>query len=163
MQIKKVILISIMAVVLAIGVGSASAHDNGNGEGRPRGFGGYSSELVETYTGLTREELREAATEGVTLAELIEANGESVEAFIADAVAEAETRLDEAVANGNIDAETAEERLATLEENLTERVDQVIGDRDGDGQPDPRPNRRGGRGNGDATPDTDADTETGDA
>ncbi|MEM9950187.1 MAG: hypothetical protein AAF846_01195 [Chloroflexota bacterium] len=101
------------------------------------------AELAETFTGLTTEEIREAIADGNTLAELIEANGESVDAFVAEAVAVYEARLDEAVAEERITQEVADERLAQFEETLTQGLEEGFnfGDRDNRDR-----GQRGGRG-----------------
>lgn len=102
--------------------------------------------LVETYTGLDHEALREALqAEGTTLASLIEANGQSVEAFIAEAIALKEAQINERLANGDITAEQAAEKLAQVEERITERVNSEFEARRPDGRRDrgPRGNRPG--------------------
>ena len=112
MSLKKIIIFAVLVGMLTMGLSLVSAQDN-DSDGH-----GATSGLILEYTGLTRTELREAIQNGATLTELIEANGQSVDAFIADAIAAFEERLDEAVANGRIDEETAAERLATFTENI---------------------------------------------
>lgn len=68
----------------------------------------FFSDLILEYTGLDVEALRTALADGSTLAELIEANGMSVDDFIAAALAEH-------------DAQVAEAR-ASFEERLTEAL-----------------------------------------
>ncbi len=75
--------------------------------------------MAQAYTGLTADELRTALRDGSTVAELIEANGESVDAYVEAAVAEAQTKLDEAVTEGRISQEQADEMAANLEDNVT--------------------------------------------
>jgi hypothetical protein len=90
--------------------------------GGPRGGFGVGAELIEEYTGLDRAAIREAHMNGQTLAELIEANGQSVDNFIAAGVAAASERIDEAVANDRITETVAAEMKAQIEERLTAMV-----------------------------------------
>ena len=69
-----------------------------------------------------RAAIREAHMNGQTLAELIEANGQSVDDFIAAAVSAASERINTAIDNGRITEERAAEMIATLEERLTALV-----------------------------------------
>lgn len=132
MNIKRIFTTAIITGVLVIGAVTVSAQDGGRGNRGNRDFG--AGELVETYTGLSGQDLREAFANGSTLAELIEANGQSVDAYIAEARASIEERLNEAVANGNIDAEAVAERLAQFDENISERLNTVPELRDGPGR-----------------------------
>lgn len=101
---------------------------NGQGPGGPAirravGLQLYElAELSEEYTGLTLAELREAHQSGQTLAELIEANGQSVDAFVAAAIENVSARIDTAVENGNLDADRAATLKATIEARVTARV-----------------------------------------
>ncbi len=81
------------------------------------------------------QQMRE--NEGMTLAQVVEANGGSVDAVIAAAIASATERINEAVANENMTQEQADELLATLEEKFTEAVNNPLPD---------RPERPGGNG-----------------
>ncbi|MAS35058.1 MAG: hypothetical protein CL610_13695 [Anaerolineaceae bacterium] len=83
-------------------------------------FGGAElSALVETYTGLTVNDLRDALQDDQTLAGLIEANDQSVDDFIAEALATLSANLDEAVEAGRLTTEQAADMLAQLEEQVT--------------------------------------------
>ncbi|MEO1439404.1 MAG: hypothetical protein AAFV33_03320 [Chloroflexota bacterium] len=135
MNSKKMIAIVITVFVLAIGVTAVGAHDNG------RGFRRGGGELALEYTGLTHDELREALQSGSTLAELIEANGQSVDAFVDAAVAQGEERLDAAVEAGRLTEDEAAEKAASLETNIEARVNGTF-ERNADGE------GRGPRGNG---------------
>ena len=98
-------------------------HGDGFGfQGRMRGGFGLGAELLEDYTGLDPAAIREAHMNGQTLAELIEANGQSVDDFIAAALASAYERLDTAVENDRITETVAAEMKANLEERLTAMV-----------------------------------------
>lgn len=72
--------------------------------------------------GLTVDELRTELEGGSTLAEVAEANDVDVETLIGALVAEATERLDEAVADGRLEADEAEEIEAALTERITARV-----------------------------------------
>jgi hypothetical protein len=72
--------------------------------------------------GLTVDELRTELEGGSTLAEVAEANDVDVETLIDALVAEATERLDEAVADGRLEADKAEEIKAALSERITARV-----------------------------------------
>ncbi|MAS35059.1 MAG: hypothetical protein CL610_13700 [Anaerolineaceae bacterium] len=150
MKTKKLILSTVLVSSLTIGAGAALAQDDDSattsppaqqrgpfrGDGlrdrlhnRPgmaqRGprfedFGALA--LMEEYTGLTLTELRDAHQNGQTLAEMIEANGQSVDDFIADATENAYARIDTAVANGRITEEEADTLKAEINERLTARI-----------------------------------------
>jgi hypothetical protein len=72
--------------------------------------------------GVTADELRTALQGGSTIAEVAQAHDVAVQTVIDALVADATTHLDEAVANGRIDAARAEEIKATLVERITARV-----------------------------------------
>lgn len=107
-----------------------------------------------TDLGLTVEDLVAGRQAGQTLAETAEANGIS-EAELVDAlVAAAIERADEAVEAGRITQEQADERLADIEEHITDRVNSEPRERDGrghgPGSEGPRGQRDGFRGGGGA-------------
>jgi hypothetical protein len=104
-----------------------------NGElqlGRGGGLGGRGGrdgmravlDLVVEQTGLTRAEVLAQVQDGATVAEILTANDVDVAAFIDSAVAQAETKIAEAVAAGRITQEQADERLAQLRERLTDFI-----------------------------------------
>jgi hypothetical protein len=77
---------------------------------------------------MTEEELRSALeVEGTTLADVAEEQGVEVGALV-DALVEAhEERIAQAVEDGRLTQEEADERLADLEERVTERVENAEG------------------------------------
>lgn len=103
--------------------------------------------LIEQYTGLTEDELREAFAGDVTLADLITANGGDVDAYIADAVTAMTDDVNEAVAAGRLTQEQADEMIANAEARVTDRVNGVKPEvpTDDNGNPIER-GQRGGRG-----------------
>lgn len=140
MNLKKLLISGVIVGTLIIGASIAGAQDN---EGGRRGRGGFDFVIAETYTALTREELITALRGGETLASLIEANGQSVDAFIAEAVTALNTEVDERVAEGKLTAERAEEIKATATETITAMVNGEQPIRDGFGE-----GGRGGRNGG---------------
>ncbi len=138
--------------VMVVGVATVGAQENG------RGGRGAGSELVQEYTGLTGQEIREALSDGeTTLADLIEANGESVDAYIDEAVDAAEARLDAAVENGRLTEDEAAEKLAELETRITERVNSPFDGSQRQGRGEGKGPRGGfGAPNAEATAEADA-------
>jgi hypothetical protein len=124
---KKMLIALTAAVVMLIGVVAVGAQDS---VGPREGFRGEVSTLAQEYTGLTDAELRTALRDGTTLAALIEANGASVDDYVAASVVEAQARLDDAVANGRMTQAQADEMAADLEMNITARVNGVYEGRD---------------------------------
>lgn len=84
--------------------------------------------VIEEATGLSPMELREQAQGDTTLADVIVANGATVEGVVADAVAVIEAAVNEAVADGTItDQERVDQFLADLPANLTQRLEEGFG------------------------------------
>ncbi len=86
------------------------------------------------FIGVSIQALVTALQEGQTIADVAAANGSSGDAVIAAAVAEAEARLAEKVAAGELTQEEADARLAEITERVTERVNSPFEFR-GDGPP----------------------------
>ena len=87
----------------------------------PRG-GGKHLEVAAQAIGIEVDALREALGNGQTIAEVAQANGVEVQAVVDALVADATAHLDEAVANGRLTQEEADERKAELPERITARV-----------------------------------------
>jgi polyhydroxyalkanoate synthesis regulator phasin len=83
--------------------------------------------LLHEYTGLELPELREAHQNGQTLVEIITANGQSVDTFIASVMEPINLRIDTAVENGRISAERAAELKAQALDRITRRVNGEAG------------------------------------
>lgn len=98
----------------------------GLGDGPGFGRGGHhlgaGLDAAAEVLGLSEEDLRTALKDGSTLAQVAETQGVAVDDVVAALVADAETRIDEAVADGQIDAERAAELKAELTERITQRV-----------------------------------------
>lgn len=116
-------LVFAMMAMLAVAAVSAQDDTTVNGKrGGSRGFGGHSTIILEA-TGLTSAELRTALQDGSTIADLIVANDGDVDSVIADLVSEATTQITDRVEAGRITQEQADTALATLEDNITARLD----------------------------------------
>jgi polyhydroxyalkanoate synthesis regulator phasin len=94
-----------------------------------------------TALDMTEDELRTALEpEGTTLAQVAEEKGVAVDALVDALVKAQQDRIAQAVEDGDLTQEQADERLADLEERVTDRVNNAAW---GGGH------GRGGRGNGD--------------
>ncbi len=89
-------------------------------------FGG--SEVLEDVLGLTAEEIRAGLADGKSLADLAAEQGVSTDDVAAALVDAATERIDEAVDEGKIDAEQAEDRKAELEERIDEMIEAEPGE-----------------------------------
>jgi len=97
-------------------------------EGR-RGHRGHgNSEVVAEALGVTTDELHEARQAGQTLADIAAAQGVSVDVVIQAITTDAETRIAEKVAAGELTQEEADERLAGLDERIAEKVNATPGE-----------------------------------
>jgi len=103
------------ALVEREGLPDRPAHHHG-------GRFGAGLEAAATAIGITEDELRTALGDGSTLAEVAAANDVELDALVAAMVAEASTRIDEAVAAGRLTEQEATERKAGLEERITALV-----------------------------------------
>jgi len=75
-----------------------------------------------SYLGLEVAELREQLTDGKTLAEIAKAEGKSVDGLVQAMVKSAKERLDEAVSDGRLTRDQADELAEDLEERTTDLV-----------------------------------------
>ena len=138
---------------------AGAAWERGHGPGRPdAGWGGsrrvgpVSLTTAAATIGIPADDLRDALRDGQTLAEVAAANDVEPQAVIDALVAEAAERLDDAVADGRLDQDDADERRQGLTERITEAVNEGI-DRFGpegvaprrqhDGEEGDRPERPG--------------------
>ena len=80
-------------------------------------FGDKLSAAAE-YLGVTEEELRESLRNGRSLADVAEAEGKSVDGLKEALIADAKTRLDEAVTEEKLTREQADRILARLREGI---------------------------------------------
>ena len=106
------------------------------GPGRPGGRGPGIAVVAETL-GLTEAEVRDAISNGQTLAQLAEANGSSAAALVDAILADVKTHVDEKVAAGDLTQEEADSRLAEAETRVTEFVNSTKPPQDGQGRRGP--------------------------
>lgn len=78
---------------------------------------------IASELGMTTDELRAELEAGATLSEVITAHGSTVDAIVTALVADAETELAEAVANGNLTQEQADQILTNLPDRLTQMIE----------------------------------------
>jgi hypothetical protein len=95
------------------------------------------AEEIATLLGIDVESLHDALRDGSTLAELADFNGVEVDAVVDLLVGSHTEHIEQAVENGRITQENADERLSDLEERVTDRVN--------NGRPE-RPERPEGQG-----------------
>lgn len=97
-------------------------HGGRHGEGR-RGPGRLAmSETVSELLGLDNGEIRDQLRDGASLADIATANDVDPQTLVDALVAEAQERVDEAVANGRIDEADVAEKTADLEERISDFV-----------------------------------------
>lgn len=78
---------------------------------------------IASELGMTTEELRAELQDGSTLSEIIIAHSSTVDAVVEALVANAETQLNEAVANGNLTQAQADQILTNLPDRLTQMIE----------------------------------------
>lgn len=105
---------------------SAVESEDGSDESGPgfrRGPGHRPNlEVAAEAIGVTEDELRTALMEGQSMADVAAANGVDTQVVVDALVADATERIDEAVADGDLDADRAEEIKANLDERMTALV-----------------------------------------
>lgn len=90
--------------------------------GGPGGHPGMDGEVVAELLGIDATELRSSLRDGLSIAELADANDVDVQIVVDALVAEAEEHLELAVENGRLTEAEAAEKLADLTERITARV-----------------------------------------
>ncbi|MCE7928116.1 MAG: hypothetical protein DYG91_06380 [Chloroflexi bacterium CFX7] len=99
---------------------------DGNGGHRPN-RGAIVKNALETAAqtiGIEVQELKDGLKSGKTIAEVASENGSSGDAVIAALVAQANTAIDQAVADGKLDADKAETAKAKAAERITKLVNE---------------------------------------
>lgn len=135
---KRLALILMVLSTMAVMVGIASAQDDTTRRDVRNGLVREVMQAVSDETGLEVSDiLAQLAPDGATLADVIVANGGSVESVVNSAVASATERINEAVANGNATQEQADQLLSNLEQLMT---DGINGDLPFKGGQNPRQN-----------------------
>lgn len=120
MNMRTLLIGSVFIGVLALGAGVASAQ-----EGRQPDRGGVRQALIELaveQTGLEPRAIMGEMRQGVSLADLISANGGDVTVFIADVTELVSERINTELAAGTIQPERAERLLGNLETIITNQV-----------------------------------------
>ncbi|MCL4241646.1 MAG: hypothetical protein KJ048_09860 [Dehalococcoidia bacterium] len=110
------------------------------GDGMKHGFGGIAGNVVATVAGvlgIDEESLKAELREGNTIAEIA---GDQTQAVIDALVAEANAKIDQAVADGKI----TQERADAMKANTVERITTLVNE----GGPIGRGGHRGGPGGG---------------
>jgi hypothetical protein len=105
----------------------------GHGPGGKPGRGGFGRGVgidqpaLASWLGITPEQLHSELHEGAgqSLAQVAQAHGKTREALIAFLTDRVKTRLDQAVADGRLTRQQADEMLARFQQNVGRLVDQV--------------------------------------
>lgn len=112
---------------LGHGGGHGGAHGGGHGGAHGgRGSGGEVAAAAAEALGVTEDELRAAAQDGTTLAELAEREGVAASAVVDAMAAAAEAHLDEEVAEGDLTRAEADARATELQQRLTASLDEPL-------------------------------------
>jgi uncharacterized protein (DUF433 family) len=98
----------------------------GRGGFRGPGGGAHAEVLAETL-GLTVEELVEAVSGGQSIAEVAEAQGVDLDTIVDALVAAQSERLQQAVEDGRITQEQADEHIAQMEEHIRQMLESGAG------------------------------------
>jgi polyhydroxyalkanoate synthesis regulator phasin len=102
-------------------------HFPGFGPWGPGGLFAVGVEVLDETAdaiGISNDELLDALRDGQTIAEVAESEGVDPQTVIDALVAATRERLDEAVADGRVEQEDADERLADVTERITEFVNE---------------------------------------
>ncbi len=97
-----------------------------------RGFG-FGLD-IEATLGITPQELMEALQDGQTIAEIAEANGVDLDAVLDEALENIQTHLDEAVESGRLDVDEVDEKLADIQERITDFINGELPEGFGEGR-----------------------------
>ncbi len=112
-----------------------------DGDRGPRG-GNPHDEIIAEQLGMTTDELREALQDGeTTVADLAAEKNVALDTIVDAIVADIEARLAQAVENGRMTQDEADERLANARENITARLQEPCP------QPPQQPDRPNDKGN----------------
>ncbi|MGY1691380.1 hypothetical protein [Geodermatophilus sp. SYSU D01105] len=92
--------------------------------------GGRDLAAAAEALGMSEDDLHTALeADGATLAQVAEDQGVAVDTVVQALVTAEQERIAQAVTDGRITQEQADERLADLEQRVTDRVEAVVGDR----------------------------------
>jgi len=104
-----------------------SMGSGGMGPGGFRGPGDAQPELLADALGMTAEEVREALTDGQTIAELAEAQGVALEDLVDALMAPMIERIEQAVEDGRLTQDEADEQIEQMAERLLEGLESGTG------------------------------------
>jgi hypothetical protein len=124
--------IVVIALIMTMGLSSLfadtqSEQDNDQsficrcGEAAQKGFG-VISEAIQKLLGMSREEIQEERQEGSSLLEIAESKDVTAEELIENILEAKKDRLEEAVEEGCLTQEQADERLELMEERIEEKI-----------------------------------------
>lgn len=123
MNIKRILLIVSLVAIMAVSVGVIYAQGPGPRGGHRGGErGGHIVDVIAEMTGTEVEAVVEARQNGQSFNDYITANGGDPDEVMSAIIADAQVRLSEAVADGNLDQADADAKLADLEANLAEAM-----------------------------------------
>jgi AcrR family transcriptional regulator len=97
------------------------------GPGGFRGPGGAQPELLADALGMTAEEVHEALADGQTIAELAEAQGVALEDLVDALMAPMIERIEQAVEDGRLTQDEADEQIEQMAERLLEGLESGTG------------------------------------
>ena len=119
-----------------------SSDDADGRHGRGKGKGGKmgSPETLATALGVDTETLRSEFAAGKSIADIAAEQGIAIDTVVAALVADLEEHLNEHVADGSLTEDEAAEKLASAEDQISEKVNEVPPTRDRNSGP-----RRGGQ------------------
>jgi len=120
---KRLVVISMILSAMALMAGIVSAQDAPNRDGLRGGIIREVLEVASTETGLSvRDILSQMQPDGATLADVIEANGGSVETVVTESVAMITAHANQAVVDGNATQEQVDKLLTNLEQLITDGI-----------------------------------------
>lgn len=119
-----------------------SSDDADGRHGRGKGKGGKmgSPETLATALGVDTETLRSEFAAGKSIADIAAEQGIAIDTVVAALVTDLEEHLNEHVADGSLTEDEAAEKLASAEDRISEKVNEVPPTRDRNSGP-----RRGGQ------------------
>jgi uncharacterized protein YidB (DUF937 family) len=108
-----------------MGFGPHVGFGHGFEKGFHRGFHvGVKIDDLADFLGVEKADIREALANGQSLAEIAEANGKTRDELKAHIMSNTQERIDEAVANGDLTQEQADEKLQRVEEMVDNLINQ---------------------------------------
>ena len=135
---------------------SSGDRPGGNRPGGRHGSGGAALGTAAEAIGIEVEDLREAVRDGSTIAEIAEENGVDPQQVIDALVAQANERIDQALADGRFDEAEADEKRSEIEQRVTDLVNGDLERPERPGGPNGGPPRSGPNGDGNSEDTADA-------